>query len=78
MLTCILDAAEQHEDVATINIPGAFMQADMDELIHIKLKGKMVDLLVKTEPKLYRKYVLIEKGKPILYVKLKKALYGTL
>ena len=30
------------------------------------------------EPKLYHKYVLIKKGKPILYVELKKALYRTL
>ena len=73
----MIDAAEQR-DVATVNIPGVFMQVDMDKLIHVKLEGKIVDLLVKIEPKLYRKYVLIEKGKPVLYVKLKKALYGTL
>ena len=71
MLTCVIDAAEQC-DFATINIPGAFMQVDMDKLIYIKLEGKMVDLLVKIEPKLYRKYVPIEKGRPILYVELKK------
>ena len=75
MLTCMINAAEQC-DVVTVNIPGAFMQVDMDELVHVKLEGKMVDLLVKIEPKLYRKYVLIEKGKPS--VELKKALYGTL
>jgi hypothetical protein len=77
MLSCVIDAAE-HRDVATVDIPGAFMQADMDDTVHVKLEGKMVDLLVKIEPKLYRKYVLIEKDKPILYVELKKALYGTL
>ena len=64
--------------MATVDIPGAFMQADMDEVVHVKLKGKMVDLLVKIKPKLYRKYVLIKKGKPILYIELKKALYRTL
>eukprot|EP00957_Ditylum_brightwellii_P077097 5859525-Ditylum_brightwellii.AAC.1 len=30
MLPCIIDA-EEGRDVATVNIPGAFMQADMDE-----------------------------------------------
>ena len=73
MLTCIINAAEQC-NVATVNIPGPFMQADMDELVHIKLKGKMVDLLIKIEPKLYCKFVLVKKGKLILYVELKKAL----
>jgi hypothetical protein len=64
--------------VATVDIPGAFLQAHMDELVHMKLQGKMAELLVKLDPKMYRKYVQIEKGKQILYVELKKALYGTL
>jgi hypothetical protein len=33
---------------------------------------------VKLDPKLYRKYIQIKKRKPIMYVQLKKALYGTL
>jgi hypothetical protein len=77
LLSCVIDT-EEHRDVATVDIPGAFMQADMDELVHMKLEGKMAELLVKIEPKLYRKYVQIEKGKEVLYVELKKALYGTL
>ena len=77
LLSCIIDA-EEGRDVATVDIPGAFLQADMDELVHMKLQGKMAELLVKLDPKLYRKYVQIEKGKQVLYVELKKALYGTL
>jgi hypothetical protein len=77
LLSCVIDA-EEGRDVATLDIPGAFMQADMDELVHMKLEGTMAELLIKLEPKLYRKYVLMEKGKPVLYVELKKALYGTL
>ena len=38
----------------------------------------MAKLLVKLDPKLYRKYMWSENGKPVLYVKLLKALYGTL
>jgi hypothetical protein len=34
--------------------------------------------MVKIDPKLYRKHIQIEKGKKVLYVELKKALYGTL
>jgi len=44
-------------DIATIDIPGAFMQADMeDEVVHLCLHGKMAELLVQLDPKLYRKY----------------------
>jgi hypothetical protein len=77
LLSCVIDA-EEGRDVATVDIPGAFMQADMDELVHMKLEGKMAELLVKLDPKLYRKYVQVVKGKNVLYVELKKALYGTL
>ena len=33
---------------------------------------------MKCNPKLYRKYVVTEKGQHVLYVELIKALYGTL
>jgi hypothetical protein len=44
-------------DVATVDIPGAFMQADIDELVHVKFKGEIAEMLVKMDPKLYRKHV---------------------
>ena len=77
-MSCIIDAKEGR-DVATADIPGAFMQADMgDEIVHMKLEGTMAQLLVKLDPKLYKKYVRHENGHPVLYVQLTKALYGTL
>ena len=40
---------------------------------------KLVELLVKVDPKLYREYVItLKQGVPTLYVKLTKALYGIL
>eukprot|EP00957_Ditylum_brightwellii_P197743 15065216-Ditylum_brightwellii.AAC.1 len=77
MLSCILDAQEGRA-VATCDIPGAFMQADMDEVVHMKLEGTMAELLVKLDPAMYRKYIRTENGRSVLYVELKKALYGTL
>ena len=44
----------------------------------MKLEGKIADLLAKIEPDLYNKYIQKINGKSIIYVKLKKALYGTL
>ena len=55
------------------------MQSDMDaDTVHMKLEGKMAELLMKLEPKLGRKYVTNKKGRMVLYVELEKALYGTL
>jgi len=72
-----LDAHERW-DVATVDIPGAFMQADMVGDVHMKFEGKIADLLTKLEPHLYNKYLQTINGKSIIYMKLKKALYGTL
>ena len=58
--------------MATVDIPGTSMQVDMDELIHMKWEGKLAKLLFKMKPKLYQKYIKIEKGKQALYVKLQK------
>ncbi len=44
------------------------MQTDMEGTVHMVLEGKMAELLVEIDPKLYRKYLLIEKGKPVMYV----------
>ena len=45
MLLCMIDAMEGR-DVATVDIPGAFLQTDYDKGgIYIKLEGAMVSLL---------------------------------
>eukprot|EP00957_Ditylum_brightwellii_P186932 14235439-Ditylum_brightwellii.AAC.1 len=77
MLSCIIGAMEER-DVTTVDIPGAFMQAEMDNVIHMKIEGTMAKLLTKLDPKMYRQYLRSKKGKPVLYIQLKKALYGTL
>jgi hypothetical protein len=78
MLSCTINA-EEERDVATANLPGAsFMQIDMEDTVHMMLEGKMAELLEKIDPELYRKYLLTNKGKSVMYVKLKKTLCGTL
>ena len=76
MLSCTIDAKE-NRDVGIVDFPNAFMQVDMDETVHMKLEGKIAELLMKIDPDLYQPYVLTENGKTVLYVELKKDLYGT-
>jgi len=59
--------------VATTDIPGAFMQADMLGEVHVKLEGLLAWILAKLDPQLYTKYLNKENRKVIMYVK-----YGTL
>jgi hypothetical protein len=77
LISATTDAKEER-DVATIDIPGAFMQADIDEVVHVKFEGEIAEMLVRMDPKMYRKYVKDEHGKSVLYVELLKALYGTM
>ena len=44
----------------------------------MKLEGKMAELLKKLNPNIYWKYVTNKKRRTVLYVELKKSLYGTL
>ena len=39
MISFSIDASE-HWDIAVVDIHGAFMQADMDEILHMKMEGK--------------------------------------
>jgi hypothetical protein len=31
-------------EVAVVDVPGAFMQADMDSILHVRFTGKMMEL----------------------------------
>ena len=61
------------------DIPGTFLHADMNECVHMIMEGTVAKHVARLEPAIYRKYIWHDKkGKPMLYVRLKKALYGTL
>ena len=75
-LTCLIDAMEER-CVITCDIPGAFMQTDINELIHIKLEGELAELLVCLDPT-YQKFITYKNKKLVIYTELSKALYGTL
>jgi Reverse transcriptase (RNA-dependent DNA polymerase) len=77
LLSCTIDAFERR-NVVTADVPGAFMHATMDENLHMRLEGPLVRSLTQINPTKYSPYVETENGKDVLYVRLKKALYGTL
>jgi hypothetical protein len=66
----------------TIDVPNAFIQTDMEKIdsnrVIIKICGPLVEILVSLNPELYSPFVTQERGEPILYVELLKALYSTL
>ena len=66
MLTAVIDA-EEGRDVATFDIPNAFIQTHVDERdaqgdrIIMKIKGEMIDMLIEIDPS-YADYVTHENG----------------
>ena len=74
-VTAAIDVKENRE-VVTIEIHGAFLHATNDDYVVMRMNGTLAELMAKTDPKLYRKYLMDEKGKKVLYLRLQKALYG--
>jgi len=82
-LCAVLDAKEGR-DVMTADIPNAFIQAELpppkegEDGVVMKITGVLVDLLVDMSPEIYGPYVVLEKGRKVLYVRVLRALYGML
>jgi hypothetical protein len=74
MISLMIDAKERR-DVATAVVEGAYLHADMEDFVLLKLVGEAVDIMCQVNPK-YEKFVVIENGKKVLYLQLLKALYG--
>ena len=79
VLSCVINVIEGH-DLATVDIPGAFLQTPMPEGedVYIWLDGTMAELLCKVNPKMYRKHLINKNGKKTLFTRAQKAIYGTL
>lgn len=77
-LTACIDALEQR-DVATIDLPIAYLHAYNDKLMHMKLTSKLAELTAEVAPNMYRRYITIDKdGQKLLFVVVQKAIYSML
>ena len=69
LATLAIDAHEKRE-VVTINIPGAFLHAENEDYIIMRMNETLAELMAKMEPKLYQKYLSDKKGNKVLYSRL--------
>ena len=67
-------AFEGRKIIATANVWAAYLHADMDDFVVIKLQGPIVDILCEMKPE-YKKFVVHENGKKTPFMQLIKALY---
>ena len=64
--------------VGVVDIPGAYLSADMDDAVHVVFIGTLAEIMVASNQSLYWLFVSYETGKAVLYVRLQKELYGCL
>ena len=71
-----IDAYEEG-DVATFNIPGAYLHAYIpaDKHVILKLRGSFVDIMCEIN-KEFIQYLRYEKGQKVLYLRLLREIYG--
>jgi len=73
MISLMIDAKERR-DVATADVEGAYLHADMEEFVLLKLVGEAVNIMCQVNPK-YENFVVIENGKKVHYLQLLKAFF---
>ena len=74
----VIDACERRAQ-AVIDVANAFLQSHNDKTVLMLLRGKLAEMMVMIDPSLYREHITYSnKGIPMLYVRLNKALYGML
>ena len=82
MLTSVIEAMEGR-DVATCDIPNAFIQTDVEEVdtegnrTIMLIRGVLVDILCEMDP-VYQDFVIHHGNSKVLYVHITKAIYGLL
>ena len=52
MLNAAIDALKGR-DVTVVDIPGAYLSAEMDDEVHVVFRGTLAELMVATDPALY-------------------------
>jgi hypothetical protein len=77
LITSIVEAFEK-QIVGVYDIPGAFLHAQQTDVVCVKMSGEIAAFLMEVSLETYSEYATLEKGKEIIYLQLKKSLYGCL
>lgn len=64
--------------MATVDLPGFFLQTEQDKRLLLKLTGAVAALLVESDPRKWSKHLRVEDGHNVIHVLCRKAIYGTM
>ena len=64
-MTDVIDVMEE-QSVVVLDVPGAFMQAEIDELAHMCFTGAMVNMLLQIDYEMYKDYIVTGRGEQVI------------
>ena len=71
----------ERQDIMVLNVPNAFIQTkitpktDGEERVIMKITGVLVEMLVKMDSETYKKNMVFENRKKVIYVVVLRAIY---
>ena len=77
MFTAKIDTFEGRDN-AVVDIPGAYLSAEIDNKVHVVFMGTLVEHVVSAKPVLYQPFLSYTTGQAVLYFLTQKSLYGCL
>ena len=77
MASLVIDACE-NRSTAIADIAGAFLKAEQNDHVVVKFRGPAVEALLRINEQKYKQFIVHENKSKVIYVKLLKAMYGTL
>ena len=75
LIASIAIDAKENRDVATADVAGAYLKTEMKDFVIVKVAGESSNIMCKVNPT-FKKFITWERRKPVIYMRLKKALYG--
>jgi len=76
--TLTIDALEGRCILAIVDVIDTFPKEEMTDFVLVKFQGLAAEVILTANKKRYNTFVSIEYGRQVLYVKLRKATYGSL
>lgn len=79
-LTAVIEAKERR-NIMTLDIPNAFIQTKVEneeDKVIMRIRGRLAEYMEMIAPEIYSPFIVLEKGKKVLYCEVQNAIYGTL
>ena len=78
MLITAANEASENWDISVIDLPGAYLHAEMYDLVIMVMRGQPAELMIEFASETYFNYMTYHNEKAVFYVTIQIVLYGYL